>query len=90
MRIALCLAAVIALAGCSTNKTETASTAKTTAASTTTPVNAKCPMSGKPVDNTHTVAYKGQTVGFCCGNCPASWAKLSDADKDAKLAAAKK
>ena len=70
----------LALTGC-------ASQNKTTAAA---PVNAKCPMSGKPVDNTHTVSYKGQTVGFCCGNCPSSWAKLSDADKDAKLAAAKK
>ncbi len=83
MRIALCLAAVIALTGCASNKTETA-------AATATPVNAKCPISGKPVDNTKTVSYKGQTVGFCCGNCPNSWAKLSDAEKDTKLAAAKK
>ncbi len=45
---------------------------------------------GKPVDGTHTVSYKDQTVGFCCGMCPNSWAKLSDAEKDAKLASAKK
>ena len=46
----------------------------------------KCPISGKAVDNTKTVSYKGQTVGFCCGNCPNNWAKLSDADKE-RLAA---
>jgi hypothetical protein len=84
MRIALCLAAIVALAGCSNNKTDTTTSAAAT------PVNAKCPVSGKAVDNTKTVSYKGQTVGFCCGNCPSSWAKLSDAEKDAKLAAAKK
>ena len=73
--------ACIALAGCaSENKTAAAGAA---------PANSKCPITGKAVDNTKTVAYKGKTVGFCCGGCPDKWAKLSDADKDAKLAAAK-
>ncbi len=70
-----------ALTGCASGSKSTASTRAT---------NANCPMSGKPVDGTHTVSYKDQTVGFCCGNCPNSWAKLSDAEKDAKLASAKK
>lgn len=76
--LAACLAA-LALSGC-------ASETKTAAAG---PANSKCPISGKPVDATKTVSYKDKTVGFCCGNCPANWAKLSDAEKDAKLAAAK-
>jgi YHS domain-containing protein len=33
------------------------------------PVNSKCPMSGKPVDAEKVVVYKGETIGFCCGNC---------------------
>jgi hypothetical protein len=76
------LAAFVLVAGCASEK-------KTTAAdSATKSVNANCPMSGKPVSGANTVSYKGQTVGFCCGNCPNSWAKLSDSEKDAKLAAA--
>ena len=80
--LAALAAAAFAFTGCSSeSKTASPSTAA---------ANAKCPMTGKAVDGTHTVSYKGQNVGFCCGNCPANWAKLSDADKDAKLAAAKK
>lgn len=70
-----------ALAGCASGSKSTVSASA---------INAKCPMSGKPVDGTHTVSYKDQTVGFCCGMCPSNWAKLSDAEKDAKLASAKK
>ena len=29
------------------------------------PVNAKCPLTGKPVDRARTSIYKGQLVGFC-------------------------
>ena len=72
--------ACFALAGCASEHKTTASSA---------PVNSKCPISGKPVDNTKTVSYKDKTVGFCCGGCPEKWAKLSDSEKDAKLAACK-
>ena len=49
-------------------------------------VNARCPiMGGKPVA-TLTRDYNGQTVGFCCGMCPGQWDRLTDAQKDAKLA----
>ena len=30
--------------------------------------------------------YKGQKVALCCAGCPSEWDKLSDAEKDAKLA----
>ena len=61
---------------------------------TTAPVkvaNAKCPMMGGVVEATKANAsltreYKGQTVLFCCGGCPAEWDKLTDAEKAAKLA----
>jgi hypothetical protein len=54
-------------------------------------VNAKCPMTGSPVDKSVTTrTFEGKTVGFCCGNCPPAWDKLSDAEKKAKLEAAMK
>ena len=74
-------AALTLLGGCASQQTTS------TPASTGKSVNANCPISGKPVSGTNTVSYKGQTVGFCCGNCPNAWAKLSDSEKDAKLAA---
>lgn len=30
----------------------------------------KCPVSGKDIDPTKTVEYKGEKVYFCCPNCP--------------------
>jgi hypothetical protein len=54
----------------------------------TTIVNARCPiMGGKPV-TALTRDYNGQKVGFCCGGCPAQWDKLTDAEKNVKLAKA--
>lgn len=53
-------------------------------------VNNTCPIMGTainpakvPADQTR--PFKGQTVGFCCMNCPPVWDKLSDAQKQAKL-----
>ena len=40
-----------------------------------TPVNKKCPVSGKPIDKTQVFVFKGQTVAFCCGNCKAKFEK---------------
>ena len=56
-------------------------------------VNARCPIMGSPIQPDKVPAalvreYKGQKVAFCCGGCPVAWEKLSDAEKDAKLAAA--
>jgi len=53
-------------------------------------VNARCPISGKPVDTMDrpkdcTRMYKGMKVGFCCPNCPPAWDKLTDEEKDTKL-----
>lgn len=34
-----------------------------------------CPVSGKAIDMTKSVAYKGGKVYFCCGNCPGAFEK---------------
>jgi hypothetical protein len=53
-------------------------------------VNDRCPIMGSPI-NPDRVSddlvrdFKGQKVAFCCRGCPASWDKLSDAEKEAKL-----
>lgn len=60
--------------------------AKTEAAGKT--VNKTCPMTGDPVNDFHTREFKGQTVGFCDGDCALRWDGLSEEVRAAKLAAA--
>lgn len=56
--------------------------------------NTSCPIMGLPI-NPDKVAknlirdYKDKKIAFCCGGCPGRWDKLSDTEKDAKLAKAK-
>ncbi|HEX6984888.1 MAG TPA: YHS domain-containing protein [Planctomycetaceae bacterium] len=38
-------------------------------------VEVKCPVSGKPINKEHSVAYKGGEVYFCCPNCPKAFEK---------------
>ncbi len=53
--------------------------------------NAICPIMGSPI-NLDKVAkslirdYKDQKIAFCCGGCPGQWDKLTNAEKEAKLA----
>lgn len=35
------------------------------------PINATCPVSGKPVDVGFVVVHQDQAIGFCCGKCKA-------------------
>jgi hypothetical protein len=56
-------------------------------------VNAVCPIMGTQLDpdkvpGSLTRQWRGKTVGFCCAGCPAAWDKLSDEEKQQKLAAA--
>jgi uncharacterized membrane protein/mono/diheme cytochrome c family protein/YHS domain-containing protein len=37
------------------------------------PINTLCPVSGTPVDASHTLVFEGRVVGFCCGKCPAKF-----------------
>ena len=56
--------------------------------------NVRCPIMGLPI-NPDKVAknlirdYKNQKIAFCCAGCPATWDKLTDAEKDSKLAKVK-
>ncbi len=57
-------------------------------------VNSKCPIWGAPIEPDKVTKdlvreYKGQKVAFCCKECPPEWDKLTDAEKDAKLAKTK-
>jgi hypothetical protein len=45
------------------------------AATAAVPVNTVCPVSGKPVDVTKFVEFKGRRIGFCCENCPKAFEK---------------
>ena len=42
-------------------------------ASNAVPLNANCPVSGKPVDLTKTVQHDGKLVAFCCDICKAKF-----------------
>jgi len=53
--------------------------------------NDRCPIIGSPIDPDKVPEnlireYKGQKVAFCCAGCPEQWDKLTDAQKQAKLA----
>ena len=57
-------------------------------------INASCPIMGSPINlakvPSHLVRdYKGQKVAFCCAGCPAQWDRLSNSQKQAKLAKVK-
>ncbi len=56
--------------------------------------NNRCPIMGSPINPEKVAAnlirdYKGRKVAFCCAGCPSMWDKLTDAQKQPKLAKAK-
>ena len=51
------------------------------------PVNAECPVSGKPIDPARTLIQEGRTVAFCCDDCREKFRQDPMAFAD-KLAAA--
>jgi hypothetical protein len=56
--------------------------------------NARCPIMNSPINSDKVTKnlirdYKGQKVAFCCAGCPSAWDKLTDAQKQAKLAKVK-
>jgi hypothetical protein len=68
------LAAVLCMGACASKQTTTGATA----------INAKCPYSGQAVNTSApTRDYHGQTVGFCCDQCPQTWDKASETDRTA-------
>lgn len=75
------------LGGC--KKKETAASGNSTPAIA---FNTSCPIQpGEAISlRTPTVVYKGNVIGFCCGDCPAKWEAWSEAKKDEYVAAQKK
>ena len=82
----------IVFAGCKSSEKTTSASASETKTVSTKAVNSVCPMTGEELGSApgKTVAYHGKTVGFCCAGCATKWDKLTDAEKDAKLATAMK
>jgi hypothetical protein len=57
-------------------------------------VNNLCPIMGSPINPEKVTKnlirdYQGHKVAFCCAGCPATWDKLTNTQKHAKLAKAK-
>jgi hypothetical protein len=55
--------------------------------------NSLCPIMGSPINPEKVTEnlirdYQGKKVAFCCAGCPATWDKLTTAQKQAKLAKA--
>ena len=56
--------------------------------------NVRCPIMNAPIKPDKVTRnlvreYKGQKIAFCCAGCPAAWDKLTEKEKDAKLAKVK-
>jgi len=56
--------------------------------------NNRCPIMNSPIKTEKVTKnlirdYKGQKIAFCCAGCPAAWDKLSNVQKQAKLAKVK-
>ena len=86
------LVAALFLGACSSDskKSDTKTTTSPAKTGSMGVMNSKCPISGETVDKDDpTMDYKGGKVAFCCKNCEAKFNALSDADKAAKVTAAK-
>jgi hypothetical protein len=90
------VAVTLAFAGCANSNGSTADNEDKTKclapkAGEVTSVNKVCViMNDEPVDpSVASAEWKGEKVGFCCAGCAPKWAKMTPAQKDAALAAAK-
>jgi YHS domain-containing protein len=50
-----------------------AATSTNTVSTNAGPINAQCPVLGKPVDPTKTLLHNGKLVAFCCDDCKAKF-----------------
>ena len=55
-----------------------------------TPINTICPIGGHGADKLIPVAYKGKTIGFCCGGCVEEFDSMTTAQRDEVLGRAEK
>lgn len=82
---ALAFAGVLLAGGCQADQ-KAAEAPKTVAPAKAMAMNTSCPFSGEACNGDIASDYKAGKVAFCCAGCKAKWAKLTDAEKDAKLA----
>ena len=87
MRTCLAVACIVAAFGLSACKSESKPAADSGTVVKT--ANKTCPVSGKDVDPAVTRTWKGTTIGFCCNHCPATFDKMTDAEKDNVVTLAK-
>jgi hypothetical protein len=87
--VAACAACtILALGACNSDQKKTETKAEGSMAVKAD--NTVCPFSGEAVNpSVAPAAYKGKHVGFCCPNCKGKFEKMSDAEKDAKVASMK-
>ena len=76
--ISILLAIVVSAAGCASPTPQPHGGAV--------PVNQICPVTNDAVDPQLTTSFEGQTVGFCCSDCPSEWEQMSTEQKRAALA----
>ena len=85
MRVLVCALAVFclfALGSCQSTKTTPDAMG---------PINATCAMKdSEAVDASCCVEHKGEKIAFCCKMCKGKFESLSEAEKDARVAAVKK
>jgi len=92
MAAACCLSLLVILAtGCKKEADEPAPTAADQEQAAVGFVNVRCPIMGTEIDLANvpeelTRTHKGKKVAFCCAGCPTAWDKLSEVQKDTKLA----
>ena len=72
----LCVALTLGVSvGCASNNGSENATA--------TPVNSICPIGGHEItSDSPTVAWKGQTIAFCCDGCHDAWNSSDNAERD--------
>ncbi len=82
----------VALLASSANAASAKPSAKTRAAPAQAPSVVVCAVTKEPAtpDPKNSVQYNGKTVYFCCSDCKAQFARMSDAQKKAHIAAAQK
>lgn len=80
-------AAVAGLSGCASSGSQNG----TQAGASMGFVNARCPMRPDCTNPLSTSTdYKSQNVGFCCAGCVGQWNKLTDEQRDERLARVRK
>jgi hypothetical protein len=80
---------ILAMGGCADQQKTEAQPAMAMSPAGT--VNYYCVMNpdDKVEVNSPTTTWRGEKIGFCCGGCVGKWNKMTDAQKDAAVAAGK-